>query len=109
MDVTTLEAIGDIVTKTGSGNILATDSNRFLKCTNAGAIILTIQPNVTIAIDIGVEISITQYGVGTVTLAQGSGVTIQSIGSSKIISEQYASVALKKIATNEWLLVGSLG
>lgn len=107
-DINTLESIGDIVAKTVSGNILTTDADKFLKCTNASAITLTIQPNTTISIVVGTEISLTQYGAGSVTLAQGSGVTITSTDSLKKISAQYASVALKKIATDEWLLVGSL-
>lgn len=107
-DTTALKSIGDIIEKSVSGNILDTDADRFLKCTNSSSITLTIQPDATIAIAVGAEISVTQYGAGTVSFAAGSGVTIRSIDSALSIDGQYTSVALKKIATDEWLLVGSL-
>ena len=47
-------------------------------------------------------------GAGKVTLAQGSGVTINSKDSEKAIDGQHASVTLIKTATDTWRLIGAL-
>jgi hypothetical protein len=85
-----------------------TDSGKLIKCTNVGATTITVPPNSTTAFDVGNEIEIVMYAAGQVTIAAGAGVTINSKDSLLDINGQYASVALKKIATDEWLLIGDL-
>lgn len=107
-NVSKLQSNGAIVTVTASRNLLSTDINKFLNCTNISNITITIKPNNIVYIPIGAEISITQYGTGTVTLVEYSGVVIRAKDGKKKINGQYSSVALKKINTDEWLLVGAL-
>ena len=56
----------------------------------------------------GTQIVVQAIGSGAATLAQGSGVTINSKGSAKVIDGQYASAALIKTGTDAWSLVGAL-
>jgi len=54
------------------------------------------------------EIEIVRTGSKEVSFAVASGVTLRSVDSMHSISAQYASVGLKMISQNEWLLTGSL-
>jgi len=85
-----------------------TYAQRSLKCTNATAITLTIPLNTSANFPIGTDISISQYGAGSVTFAAASGVTLNSSGGKKCINGQFKMVALQKVDTDEWLLVGDL-
>jgi len=105
-DIDTFKEYGDIVVVTATGDILATYADKFLKCSNV--ITLTVQPNATIAFDIGTEITIFQYGTGKITIAEGSGVDIRSVDDALALDAQYSACTLKKIATDEWVLVGAL-
>lgn len=64
--------------------------------------------NTTAAILIDTEINIFQYGVGETTIVPEVGVVIRSAGTRYRIYEQYSLCTLKKIDTNEWLLIGDL-
>jgi hypothetical protein len=97
-----------IVEVAASRDLALTDYNAFLNCTNAAAIIITIQPDATIDIPIGSEIALWQDGVGDVTIAEGAGVTIKSKDSNKKLDGQNSSAALIKKAANTWSLAGSL-
>lgn len=85
-----------------------TDASTVQKCTSGSATTITVPPNSAVAFAIDTEIAITQFGAGQITVTVGAGVTIRSSGSALKTTEQYASATLKKIATDEWLLVGAL-
>jgi len=77
--------------------------------TAADNITITIPKNSVVAFPIDTEIAIVRYNSGTVSIAPVDGdVTLQSKAGERKISGQYGSVALKKIGTDEWVLVGSL-
>jgi hypothetical protein len=57
---------------------------------------------------VGTQIIVQAIGSGTVTLAEGSGVTINSKDDNKDIDGQYAAATLIKTATNTWSLIGAL-
>lgn len=84
------------------------DRGTLQKCLSASAIVVTIPLNTTTAFPINTEIIIARYGAGAVSIAPISGVTLYSSDSKKSVNKQYEAVTLKKIATNEWLLIGSL-
>jgi hypothetical protein len=101
--------VGDnIDTQTGSYTLALTDEGHFFKFTNSSEETLTVPPNSSVPFDVGAEIKATRYGTGKINFVEGSGVTINSIDSKTAIDGQYMVVTLKKIATNEWVLVGSL-
>lgn len=75
---------------------------------NASAQTYTVPPNSSVAFPVGTTIDLVQLGAGKVTLAQGSGVTINSQSSNKAIGAQFVGVSLIKTATDTWLLLGNL-
>jgi hypothetical protein len=91
--------------------LVLTDAGKYVRMTNGAANTVTIPPNSSVAFDIGTEVIVRQSGAGTTTIAEGSGVTINTIGGSPpslSLSEQHTSLSLIKVATNEWDLAGSI-
>lgn len=80
------------------------DQNKWVLCSNASAITVTIPPNSTWAAPTGTTLVLQQYGAGAVTVSPGSGVTILSVSSST--SNQYQALQLTKLDTNTWTVVG---
>lgn len=88
--------------------LVASDSGKLVTCSNASAITVTIPPSV---FSVGEQINIAQTGAGQVTFAQGSGVTIVSIGataSAPKISKQYGAATAICTASNTFLVIGGL-
>lgn len=85
-----------------------TDNQKIVTATNASAQTYTVPPNASVAFPIGTRIDVIQLGAGKVTIAQGSGVTINSYLGYKSIAGQYVGVTLLKTDTNTWVLVGNL-
>lgn len=73
---------------------------------SATAQTITLAPDLT-NIAVGGVVTILRAGAGSVTIVEGSGVTIRKSSSTLVISAQYKTVQLIKIATNEWVAVGS--
>ena len=87
---------------------VAGDASKLVTASNGSAQTYTVPPNSGVAFDIGTAITIIGIGSGKVTLAQGSGVTINSKDSDKAIDGQHASVTIIKTATDTWHLIGAL-
>ena len=85
-----------------------TDGGKLVTANNGSAQTYTVPPNSSVAFPTGTTITIIGIGAGKVTLAQGSGVTINSKDSEKAIDGQHASVTLIKTATDTWQLIGAL-
>jgi hypothetical protein len=83
------------------------DASKLVTLSNASAITLTIPPNSSVAYPVGTKIDIAQLGAGQVTVAQGSGVTVNSTPTLKLRA-QYSAATCIKTATDTWLLVGDL-
>ncbi len=86
--------------------LVATDSGKFVTCSNAGAITVTVPTNATVPFPVGTQVNLVQLGAGQVTIA-GAGVTLRSNGSKLKLFGQYAAATLVKIGTDEWVLVGN--
>ena len=84
------------------------DAGKFISSSNGSAQTFTVPPNSSVAFAIGTQILVQNIGSANCTLAQGSGVTIQSKDSNKEIDGQYAAATLIKTATDTWSLIGSL-
>ena len=87
---------------------LAEDSGKLVTSSNGSAQTFTVPPNSSVAFDVGTQIMLQNIGSANCTLAQGSGVTIQSVDSNKEIDGQFAAATLIKTATDTWSLIGSL-
>ena len=97
-----------VATKTASATLALTDLNKFIYVNSGSALTFTIPPNSSVAFPVGTEIHFLRYGTGEVSLAPGSGVTLQSEGSKRRINAQYQVVTIKKILTDTWALFGAL-
>jgi hypothetical protein len=75
----------------------------------ANPITVTVPLNSSVAFPVGSWVEIDRMGVGTVTIAATGGVTIRTAASALTVRAQYATAMLRKIGTDEWLLVGDLG
>ena len=84
------------------------DAGKMVTSSNGSAQTLTVPPNSSIAYATGTQIIVQAIGSGTATLAEGSGVTINSKDSNKDIDGQYAAATLIKTATDTWSLIGAL-
>ncbi len=90
-----------------SYTLVLTDHTKLITLSNASAITLTVPPNSSVAFAIGSVIDLAQIGAGQVTVAQGSGVTVNSTPGLKIRA-QYSGATLRKTGTDTWLLFGDL-
>lgn len=84
------------------------DADTYVQLNNAGAITATIPPNSSVAYGVGTTITIEQEGAGTVTIAPGSGVTLNSRGSLLSTAGQYAVATCVKVDTDTWTVTGDL-
>ena len=98
-----------IVTEAGTTKTFAlTDSGAYVRTTSGSAVTITVPANSSVAFPTGTEIVVFQAGAGQVTFAAAGGVTINSKDSNLKITGQYSSATLKKIATDEWDMIGDL-
>ena len=88
--------------------LAASDAGKLITSSNGSAQTITVPPNSSVAFATGTQIIVQNIGSANATLAQGSGVTIQSKDSNKEIDGQYAAATLIKTATDTWSLIGAL-
>jgi len=88
--------------------LVAADAGKLITSSNGSAQTITVPPNSSVAFATGTQIIVQNIGSANATLAEGSGVTIQSKDSIKEIDGQYAAATLIKTATDTWSLIGAL-
>jgi len=95
--------------QTGTTYTLASnDLNQLVTCNNDSSITVTVPPSVFTA---GDQIHLQQIGVGQVTFAQGSGVTITSTGataSAPKLRTRYSACTVVCTASNTFTIIGDL-
>lgn len=96
---------GTIVNVNASRTLLLSDDGNTLLCDNGStAIVLTIPENSSVAFPLGAVISAIRYSSGTVSFSPVNGNV--SLWDSGITSpNQYGSLGIMKIKTNEWILL----
>jgi hypothetical protein len=94
--------------QTDDYTLVLADKGKVLRVNSSSNRTITIPLNSSVAFPIDTEIALIRYGSGTVSISPTSGVTLNSISSNRKVKDQYGSCALKKIGTDEWVLVGSL-
>lgn len=94
-------------TQTASYTLVLGDAFLCIEMNSASALNLTVPPNSSVAFQIGTTIEWYQMGAGVLTLVAGAGVTL-STGSSLISRGQRCSGAIRKRATDEWVVMGDL-
>ena len=99
----------DINAQTGTTyTFVIADAGKLVTSSNGSAQTITVPPNSSVAFPVGTQIIVQNIGSANATLAQGTGVTINSKDSNKAIDGQFAAAALVKTATNVWSLIGAL-
>lgn len=93
---------------TSSSTLAADDYRKTLLVDSGSAVTLTIPTHASVPFEIGAVIPITHIGTGIVTIAAASGVTLRQRSGSVESAGQWAEMAVRKIATNEWILCGDL-
>jgi len=113
--IQTLQNTLEIVAKTASATSVLTDNAKLITMDLTGtANSYTLQPNATIAHPIGTAIIVQQIGTGVTSITGGTGVTIQGAGQSVsagscAISNRYDLATCIKVATDTWVVQGSVG
>jgi len=88
--------------------VVADAANKWVTCSNASAITVTVPPSVFTT---GNVINLQAIGAGQVTFAQGAGVTITSTGataSAPKLRVQYSACSIVCTAANTFTIVGDL-
>jgi hypothetical protein len=94
--------------------VVAGDAQKVITLANGSPITLTIASNATQALPVGTQVTISQYGLGQVTVVGASSpaaVTIVSTGAtsnSPKLRTQYSTATLIQTSTDNWLVVGDI-
>lgn len=107
--VTASQASSALVSITANTTLALTHAGKLLYVNSTSARTITVPTNASVAFPTGTEIEIVRWNTGTVTIAAASGVSLVSTESARTISARYGVVAMKKMATDTWLLTGALG
>jgi len=81
------------------------DAGDYIQTTSTTAVTITVPPQADVTWAADTEIYFEQNNTGQITIAAGSGVTINSSETLKTAA-RYAVVALKRVAENVWTLTG---
>lgn len=85
--------------------LVLTDASKTVEGTKATAMTLTIPENATVPFPVGTTIEVYQAGAGQITVAGTGAVVVRAPGGAKT-RVQYSTVALRKRATDEWVVAG---
>ena len=86
-----------------------TDAGDFIITTSADATTVTIPTNDSVAFTTGTEIDFIQKGAGALTIAADTDVTLNGVSAgSTAITSQWGGATIKKIDTDEWVIVGKI-
>jgi hypothetical protein len=95
--------------KTADYTLVLADAGKLVTVDSASAETVTIPLDSSVAFPVGTNVAVAALGAGVVTIEGASGVTVNSTaGTAPAISAQYAGAQCYKIATDEWLVIGSI-
>ena len=93
-------------TQSGTTYTLAlTDAGDYIQTTSSTAVTITVPPQSSVTWAADTEIYFEQNNTGQITIAAGSGVTINSSETLKSFA-RYSVLALKRVASDVWTLTG---
>ncbi|HYG24440.1 MAG TPA: hypothetical protein VEH04_16805 [Verrucomicrobiae bacterium] len=94
-----------VTESTTSRTLQLSDTGKYILCTNASAVTITVPQQSSVAWPVGTEIMIEQNGTGQVTVAAGSGATVNTSSTLKSRA-RYSVIGLKRVSTDVWTLTG---
>jgi hypothetical protein len=96
-------------TASGGSTLQLDDQGKTVDCTSGSSNTQTVPTNAAVAFPIGTVIYVTQLGAGLVTIAGSGGVTINVHSGTLALAGQFATIMLRKTATDTWLMTGENG
>jgi len=97
----TINAVTDTYT------LALTDAQKLVTLNKSTGFTVTIPPASSVAFEKGDQVNLMQIGDGQITVAAGSGVTLQSQGDKKKLNGKWATATAVKIDTDTWVLIGN--
>ena len=94
-----------ITDSTTSRTLALSDAGKWIRFTNGAAISVTVPPQSGVTWVADTETTLEQAGAGQITVATGSGVTVNSSTTLKTFG-QYSVIGLKRVASDTWTLTG---
>ena len=98
------------VTATSDTLVVTDADNKLITYSNTGTTTITIPPYSSVAMTTGSVVNFIKIGsAGTVSIVQGSGVTIASTGTvstNPTITKTFGAVSCIKVSTDSWYVVG---
>ena len=97
------------VTFAANATLALSDAGKHYYSTSSSALTLTVPNNSSAGFAVGSAINLINQGTGTITIAQGSGVTMYLAGNSTSGNRTVASygvATIQKVATDTWFIVG---
>jgi hypothetical protein len=98
------------VSFTGNATIATTDAGKHYYSTLSTGNVLTIANNASQGFQIGAAITVVNQGTGTITIAQGSGVTLYLAGNATSGNRSVSTFGMAtiiKVATDTWFINGT--
>jgi hypothetical protein len=89
-------------------NLVVDDNEKFFVMNVAGPASVVIPENAAEEFTIGSEIKFLREATGTVTFSTMGAATLQSKSGFVTIAAQYSVAVLKKIAIDDWRLIGDI-
>lgn len=105
---TALAYYGETIAATAVTNdytLVRRDGGKVIEANKATSLTVTIPPETSVPWPAGTILEVFQKGAGQVTIAAGSGVTLQAPFGAKT-AVQYATVGLRKTAADTWVVSG---
>jgi hypothetical protein len=100
------------VTSTSDTLVVTDADNKLITYSNTGTTTITLPPFTDVAMTTGSVVHVIKIGsAGTVSIVQGSGVTIASAGATStnpVITSQFKAASCIKVSTNSWYIVGGI-
>ncbi len=100
------------VTATSDTLVVTDADNKLITYSNTGTTTITIPPYNTVAMTTGSVVNVIKIGSGgTVSIIQGSGVTLASSGAvstNPTITGQFKAASIIKVSTDSWYVVGGI-
>lgn len=97
----------EVVTEAGTAvNLDPANASKYVRFTDAGTKTLTVQPDATEPLADNSEYHIRNVGSGDLTIAEGSGVTINPPNGGTLVVPQGGTVTLKRAAADTFDLLG---
>jgi hypothetical protein len=98
------------VSFTGNATIATTDAGKHFYSTQSSNYILTIANNASQGFQVGAAITVVNQGTGTISIAQGSGVTLYLAGNATAGNRSvstFGMATIMKVATDTWFINGT--